>query len=128
MIFHNKDKKIIHLVPNITINNIMIERVEDFNFLGITINEMLNWNTHISKLSTKVSKSIGILYKLKSLLPLYILKILYNSLILPHFYMAFWYGEQILMNLSNYRKKQLGLYLTVHIMHILSQYLKVYNY
>ena len=66
MIFHNKNKKIIHLVPNITINNIMIERVEDFNFLGITINEMLNWNTHISKLSTKVSKSIGILYKLKS--------------------------------------------------------------
>ena len=63
----------------------MIEHVEDFNFLGITINEMLNWNTHISKLSTKVSKSIGILYKLKSLLPLYILKILYNSLILPHF-------------------------------------------
>ena len=62
----------------------MIERVEDFNFLGITINEMLNRNTHISKLSTKVSKLIGILYKLKSLLPLYILKILYNSLILPH--------------------------------------------
>ena len=85
MIFHNKNKKIIHLVPNITINNIMIERVEDCNFLGITINEMLNWNTHISKLSTKVSKSIGILYKLKLLLPLYILKILYNSLILPHF-------------------------------------------
>ena len=26
---------IIHLVPNITINNIMIERVEDFNFLGM---------------------------------------------------------------------------------------------
>ena len=48
MIFHNKNKKIINLVPNITINNIMIERVEDFNFLGITINEMLNWNTHIS--------------------------------------------------------------------------------
>ena len=62
----------------------MIESVEDFNFLGITINEMLNWNTYISKLSTKVSKSIGSLYKLKSLLPLYILKILYNSLILPH--------------------------------------------
>ena len=105
MIFHNKNKKIIHLIPNITINNIMIERVEDFNFLGITINEMLNWNTHISKLSTKVSKSIGILYKLKSLLPLYILKVLYICLILPHFYMAFWYGEQILMNLLNYRKK-----------------------
>ena len=75
------------MVPNITINNIMIERVEDFNFLGITINEMLNWNTLICKLhvSTKVSKSIGILYKLKSILPLYILKMLYNSLILPHF-------------------------------------------
>ena len=87
MIFHNKNKKIIHLVPNITINNIMIEPVEDFNFLGIPINEMLNWNTLICKLhvSTKVSKSIGILYKLKSILPLYILKILYNSLILPHF-------------------------------------------
>ena len=66
MIFHNKNKKIIHLVSNITVNNIMIEHVEDFNFLGITVNEMLNWNIYISNLSTKVSKSIGILYKLKS--------------------------------------------------------------
>ena len=38
MIFHNKNKKIIHLVPNITINNIMIERVEDFNFLNFWYN------------------------------------------------------------------------------------------
>ena len=54
----------------------MIEPVEDFNFWGITINEMLNWNIHICKLSTKVSKSIGILYKTKSLLPLYIKNII----------------------------------------------------
>ena len=32
----------------------------------------------------KIARSIGILYKVKHILPEYILKTLYNSLVLPH--------------------------------------------
>ncbi len=38
----------------------IFERVHEFNFLGLTLNEHLNWNTHINKISNKVSKSMGI--------------------------------------------------------------------
>ncbi len=52
------------------IDNTILERVHGCNFLGLTLNEHLNWNTHINKISNKVSKSMGILNKLKYFLSL----------------------------------------------------------
>ena len=44
MVFHRKQKKIreIHL----SINDIQIEQVPTFNFLGITLNENMSWKNH----------------------------------------------------------------------------------
>ena len=78
MIFHNKNKKIQNIVPAVNINNILIERVQNFNFLGIVINEQLNWNTHIDILCRKISRQIGIFYKLKHFLSCSVLKTLYH--------------------------------------------------
>ncbi len=50
------------------INNTIFERVYECNFLGLTLNEHLNWNTHINKISNKMSKSMGILKKMKHFL------------------------------------------------------------
>ncbi len=61
-----------------------IDRVHEFNFLGLTMNENLNWKSHINKISNKVSKCIGILNKLKHFLPLKTKVPLYSSLILSH--------------------------------------------
>ncbi len=66
------------------IDNIKIDRVHEFNFLGLTMNGNLNWKSHINKLSDKVSKCIGILNKLKHFLPLTTKVLLYSSLILSH--------------------------------------------
>ena len=84
IIFHNKNKNIQHIIPIIKINNIPIERVTYFNFLGVTFNENLNWNNHVDTIATKISRAIGILNNLKYFVPLYVLYILYNSLILSH--------------------------------------------
>ena len=82
MIFHMPQKSI----PNIQlmIDGIMIQRVQNFNFLGVILNENLNWGSHISHVSNKISRTIGILNKLKNILPENIKLVLYNSLILPH--------------------------------------------
>ena len=40
---------------------------------------------YLSAVSTKVSRVIGLLHKLKYMFPSYILRMIYNSLILPHF-------------------------------------------
>ncbi len=48
----------------------IIEQVSDFNLLGLTINQHLNWKSHIDKISNKISRNIGILNKFKHILPL----------------------------------------------------------
>ena len=53
-------------------------------FLGITINNKLNWNSHMNKVTNKISKTVGILNKLRSFLPSGVLQTIYNTLILPH--------------------------------------------
>ena len=84
MIFHHKQRRIDHLVPDLEINGNHIEFVETFNFLGITIDENLSFSPHIEKVSNKISRAAGILNKLKRILPRHILRMLYNTLVLPH--------------------------------------------
>ena len=68
----------------LNINGIAIEKVYDFNVLGLTLNENINWKNHIEKIAIKSSKIIGILNKLKYILPTQIKVLLYNTLLLPH--------------------------------------------
>ena len=42
-----------------------IDRIFSFNLLGDTLDEYLNWNSHINVTSMKIERSIGILYKIK---------------------------------------------------------------
>ncbi len=63
---------------------IQTDKVGDFNFLGLTINEHLNWKGHIDKLANKISKTMGVLNKLKHFVPLNSKVIINNSLILSH--------------------------------------------
>ena len=84
MVFHNKNKKVDTIAFDIKVENMKIDRISAFNLLGITLDEHLNWNSHINVTSMKIARSVGILYKVKNILPEYILKTLYNSLVLPH--------------------------------------------
>ena len=79
MIFHNYQRDVEHFIPEIKINGQLVERVTELNSLGLT------WKSHIQKVSSKVSRSIGVLNRLKKFLPKTILIISYNALILPHF-------------------------------------------
>ena len=44
----------------------------------------LNFKSHLKTIGTKISRVIGLLHKLKYLFPAYLLRMIYNSLILPH--------------------------------------------
>ena len=61
-----------------------IERVSEFNFLGLTINEFMSWNSHSKKVSNKVSRVLGIMYRLKHFLPFSALRLMYQSLVNCH--------------------------------------------
>ena len=84
MVFHRKQKKVSGV--NVAIDNTVIERVQSFNFLGIMLNEALSWKNHIhvAMVSNKISKVIGILYRLKYVFSEGVLFTLYNSLIVSY--------------------------------------------
>ena len=68
-------------VPSLIINNIEIEKVDTFKYLGLHIDEHLKWDYHIKIIKNKILPIVGILYKLKKILPIAIKKQIYFSLI-----------------------------------------------
>ena len=85
IIFTYRQKKLTQdKIPTLLINIVQIERKTDANFLGLLINEHLNWNNHLLNVSKTISRTIGVMNSLKHYLPKRILHILYNSLILSH--------------------------------------------
>ena len=75
MLFYQPKKRL--EIPKIEINNEKIECVEQFDFLGLILH-------HVIRVANKISKTIGIINKLKYQLPQTTLLTIYNSLILPH--------------------------------------------
>ena len=68
----------------IVIDNSFISRVENIKFLGLTIDQRLNYNEHISQLCKKLSCTVGIIRKMSYYVPHNVLKMLYFSLYYPH--------------------------------------------
>ena len=82
MVFHTRQKHIEHI--QLYINEKPIEHVSSFKFLGIIFDEHLSWKNHITMVTNKLSKVIGILYRLRYVVPEQILLIIYNSLFISH--------------------------------------------
>ena len=94
MVFHSHKKKVLY--PKLFIDAIEIERVDYFNFLGLQLNHTLKCNKQISCVSLKIKKIAGLLHKLKSEYPTSILKLNYNTLLLPNIgYCILSLGSQI---------------------------------
>ncbi len=51
-------------VSILKLKKVIIERVTEFNVLGLTLDEHLTWKCHINKLSSKISQCMGILNRL----------------------------------------------------------------
>ena len=55
-----------------------------FGVLGIVLDEFLSWAPHVKMISTKISRTLGIIKRVRHFLPFKGLKCLYNALIVPH--------------------------------------------
>jgi hypothetical protein len=69
---------------NIIINYVSISRQFDTKFLGIILTYNLNWGKHIDIVVNKISKCLGIISKVRHLLPVHITRVLYLTLIEPY--------------------------------------------
>ena len=84
MFFYMPPKRIDALT--IRMKGVEIEVMDDFNFLGITINKPLNWKSHVNASCNKMLKYIAVIHRTKSYLPFSVLQTMYKSLILPILY------------------------------------------
>ena len=75
-------RKLLHLT-NIKIGSATIEETNDIKFIGIVFDKHLTFKHHVDVIARKISKSVGILFKLSKYLLLEIIKTLYYSLINP---------------------------------------------
>ena len=60
-----------------------IERVKSIKYLGLTIDNKLNFNNHIQDVCNQLSKYNGIIYSLSKFVPRFILINIYYSLVYP---------------------------------------------
>ena len=75
----------------IKIHKKAITEKQSIKYLGILIDSTLSWKDHITNLSKKLSRSIGLLYKLRPFVNLKIMKNVYHAL----FYSHLVYGIQV---------------------------------
>ena len=52
-------------------------------FLGVPLDSHLSWKSHITELSKKLSRIVGLFYKVRHYAPLEILKLLYHGIFHP---------------------------------------------
>ena len=68
----------------IIINGSEISEVQTTKFLGVIIDNKLSWKPHIDYISTKISKSIGVILRARKVFNKSTLLMLYYSLIYPY--------------------------------------------
>lgn len=69
--------------PKYSINNISIESVSSYKYLGIYISHNLTWNTHTNYIYNNVSRMLGFLRRNFSLGTPAVKSLLYKSLVRP---------------------------------------------
>ena len=97
MFFHHAQRKVMY--PILTLINMKIERVTQFNFLGVIISPNMKWYGHVTDISQNISRIVGIMYRLKHIYPQAVLLTLYSALIVPHLtYCLLAWGSKIVPN------------------------------
>ena len=69
---------------NIRITACNIKQKSQIKYLGVFIEEHLKWDAQLQHINNKITKNIGILFKLRHYVPISTLKQLYYTLIYPY--------------------------------------------
>jgi hypothetical protein len=83
IVFTNKLHDV-NQASNVCFDDKIIKFCESGKFLGVTIDRRMSFGEHIEYVCSKVSKSIGIFYKLRESVPEHVLVKLYYSFVYPY--------------------------------------------
>ena len=79
VIFHSPAKRIDEFIQ-IKLGRKPIKHVHHIKYLGVLVDSTLSWKPHVTELSKKLAKSVGIFFKIRHYVTLETLKFLYYSL------------------------------------------------
>lgn len=82
-LFQNRSIK--NLMPTVMLNNESLKQVSSTKFLGIIVDENLNWKLHIDHVCSKLSKVVGVLYRVRHNLTTEAMISIYYTLCYPYF-------------------------------------------
>ena len=82
IIFSRKTNKISH--PSLRFNNSIVSQSPYQKHLGIFFDAQFTFEEHLKVITTKVNKTIGMLWKLRKTLPKPVLMTMYKALVRPH--------------------------------------------
>ena len=82
---------------SVKVEGTSIERSQSYKYLGVTLHQSMSWADHVDDISMKINQRIGLIRRIRNLLPLQARVALYNALILP----LFDYGDVIWGNKNN---------------------------
>ena len=80
----NNARRVPELSFELFIESIKVKRVESCKFLGVYLDEKMTWKNHIEQITSKMSKTVGIISRTKHILPKYVLHTLYYTMIFPY--------------------------------------------
>ena len=82
LFFHEKNLLTFH--PPLTFNSIPVAQTNCQKHLGMQLDKKLNFDEYLSKVESKVNKTIGIILKIQNVLPRPALLTIFRSFIRPH--------------------------------------------
>ena len=78
MIINKQPNRPVAESVTLEINTRKLERVSEYNYLGIKIDENISWNSHVKHLSAQLSKVVGVFFRLRNYVPNETLRMLYQ--------------------------------------------------
>ena len=69
----------------IDINNTRLEMVNNFKYLGVLLDHTLSWEDHVENIGNKISSRLGMLRRVRKVLPKATCLMIYNTIVLRLF-------------------------------------------
>ena len=88
---------------DVRIREKQLSQVKSFKYLGIVVDNNLKWDAHIEQMCNKLGKMVSYLGRLRQFVNMSELKLIYNSIVLPHFD----YGDVVWQSASSSNLSQL---------------------
>ena len=66
------------------INNVVLHRKTSLKYLGVLLDELLNWTSHVKDLKSKLSFASSMMYTIRNFAPINALRIIYYCFVYSH--------------------------------------------